>query len=316
MTDVSEPLSTSQAHAVFSKIVVPLNGTSEATAALAPARTMAKATGATVTLLTVVDTEAGEADHTGATTQLERVAAELKAEGIQADTLVRRGHPAAEIVAATREVHADLVAMATHGRSGLARVFLGSIAQGVLATSPVPVLLVRPGGHAMTRLEVVLVPVDGTPGGALALTSAVPLARAVNAQVVLLDVTVPFAAYVPVAGAGTNGAMLYFDPAWDEEATQSAKRYVSGMADRLQQVGVRARGMDTAGSVLTPSTSIAEALIQAADEVEADLIVMSTHALTGPVRTLLGSVADAVVRNSHRPVLLSRRSPSDETMPT
>jgi nucleotide-binding universal stress UspA family protein len=297
---------------VFSKILVPLNGTSEATAALAPARTVAKATGAAVTLVTAIDTEGAEADHTRATTQLESVAAELNAEGVRVDTLLRRGQPAAEIVAAALEVHADLVAMATHGRSGLARVFLGSIAQGVLATSPVPVLLVRPGGHAMTKLEVVLVPVDGTPGGALALASAVPLARAVNAQIVLLDVAVPFAAYLPAAGAGTNGAMFYFDPAWDEEATQSAKRYVSGMVDRLQQIGVRARGIDTTGSVLTPWTSIAEAVIQTADEVEADLIVMSTHALTGPVRTLLGSVADAVVRNSHRPVLLSRRSPSDE----
>jgi nucleotide-binding universal stress UspA family protein len=57
MTDVSEPLTTAQADAVFSKILVPLNGTSEATAALAPARTMAQATGAAVTLVTVIETE-------------------------------------------------------------------------------------------------------------------------------------------------------------------------------------------------------------------------------------------------------------------
>ena len=298
---------------MFSKILVPLDGTPEAAVALAPARTVAKATGALVTLVTVIDTEASLADHTSATAQLERVEADLSAEGLHVDGVVRRGEPAAEIVVAALEVHADLIAMATHGRSGLARAFLGSVAQSVLEISPVPVLLLRPGGPAMTKLEVVLVPVDGSPGGALALASAVPLARSVSARVILLDVAVPFLAYTLMAGAGSNGGMFYFDPAWDEETLVSAKRYVSGMADRLGKLGVRAEGMTTTGSVLTSSSSVAEAIMQIADEVGADLIVMSTHALTGPARTLLGSVADAVVRNSHRPVLLPRRPRSDET---
>ena len=133
-----------------------------------------------------------------------------------------------------------------------------------------------------------------------------------NARVVLLDVAVPFLAYTLMAGAASNGAVFYFDPGWDEETLESAKRYVSGMADRLGKLGVRAEGMTTTGSVLPSSSSVAEAIMQIADEVGADLIVMSTHALTGPARTLLGSVADAVVRNSLRPVLLPRRPRSDE----
>ena len=297
---------------MFSRILVPLNDTPEAAVALAPAHTLAKATGASITLLTVIDTAASEADHTRATAHLERVAAELSTDGVHVNTVVHRGEPAAEIVAATIEGHAELVVMATHGRSGLARALLGSVSQRVLATSPGLLLLVRPGGHTMTKLEVVLVPVDGSPGGALALASAVPLAKAVNARVVLLDVTVPFAAYLSLAASGSG--MIYFDPDWDQEAVDGAKRYVSGMADRLRQAGVRAEGIDTTGSVLTPSTSVAEAIMRAAEDVGADLIVMSTHALTGPARTLLGSVADEVVRNSHRPVLLPRRPRSDETL--
>jgi len=63
-----------------------------------------------------------------------------------------------------------------------------------------------------------------------------------------------------------------------------------------------------------PSRSVAESIIKTADEVDDDLIVMSTHALTGPARALLGSVADAVVRNAHRPGLLPRRgAPGDAT---
>ena len=296
---------------MFSKILVPLDGTSEAAVALMPARTVAKATGAAVTLVTVIDTEASAADHTRATAQLEGTEAELSAEGLQVDSLVRRGEPAAEIVGATIEQGVDLVTMATHGRSGLVRAILGSVAQRVVGMSPVPVLLLRPGGHAMTRLDVVLVAVDGSPGGALAVAAAVPLARAANARVILLDVAVPFAAYLSMAGAGSNGGMFYFDPAWDDEASESAKRYVSGMADRLQKLGVQAEGMTATGSVLTPSTSVAEAIMQTANDVGADLIVMSTHALTGPARTLLGSVADAVVRSSHRAVLLPRRPRSE-----
>ena len=122
---------------MFARILVPLNDTPEAAVALAPAQTVAKATGASITLLTVIDTAASEADHTSATAHLERVASELNADGVHVNTLVRQGEPADEIVAATLEGHAELVVMATHGRNGLARAFLGSVSQRVLATSPV-----------------------------------------------------------------------------------------------------------------------------------------------------------------------------------
>ena len=88
-------------------------------------------------------------------------------QGLQVETCVRRGKPGTEIIVAAAEHHADLVIMTTHGRSGLARAFLGSVAQRVVATSPVPVLLLRPGGHLMSRLGVILVAVDGSLGGAL-----------------------------------------------------------------------------------------------------------------------------------------------------
>ncbi len=296
---------------MFSTILVPLDGTSEAAVALTPALTVAKVTGAAVHLLTVIDAEASAADYARIRADLEGVAAELRSPGSRVDTAVRRGDPAAEIVAAAVKFGADLVSMATHGRGGLERAYLGSVAQDVLATSPVPVMLHPPGGHQMTRLEILLVPVDGSPGGALALASAVPLARSTNARVVLVDVAVPFVAYTMMSGY-VNGA-YYFDPAWDDEALESAKRYVSGMADRLQHAGVQAEGRAITGELRLPSTSVAEAIVRSADEVGADLIVMSTHAHTGPARALLGSVADAVVRNARRPLLLPRRGGREHT---
>jgi len=290
---------------VFSKILVPIDSTPHVADALAPVLTVAKATSADVHLLTVIDAEASAADYARIRADLEGIAAELRAQGPRVDTAVYRGVPAAEIVAAAVRLGADLVAMATHGRGGLERAFLGSVAQEVLATSPVPVMVLPPGGHRMTKLGVVLVPVDGSPGGALALASAVPLARSTNARIVLVDVAVPFVASTMMSG-GIEGS-IYFDPAWDDEALESAKRYVTGMADRLRHAGVQAEGMAIVGEPRQPSTSVAEAIMRSADEVGADLIVMSTHALTGPARALLGSVADAVVRGARHPLLLPRR---------
>ena len=65
-------------------------------------------------------------------------------------------------------------------------------------------------------------------------------------------------------------------------------------------------------NALTPSAAVVEAIIATADQVDADLIVMSTHAHTGLARVLLGSVADALVRHAHRPVLLVRRNGPSE----
>jgi nucleotide-binding universal stress UspA family protein len=98
---------------------------------------------------------------------------------------------------------------------------LGSVAERVVAASPVPVLLLRPGGRAMTALRTILVPVDGSPGGALALASAIALAEAANARLVLVQVVVPVLAY-RTGGAWIYGAGLYVDPVRDDEALAAA----------------------------------------------------------------------------------------------
>ena len=71
------------------------------------------------------------------------IGAELRGKGVRVKTQVRRGEPAAEILAGAREVHADLIAMTTHGRSGFGRLLFGSVAEAVLRRSDVPVFLMR-----------------------------------------------------------------------------------------------------------------------------------------------------------------------------
>jgi nucleotide-binding universal stress UspA family protein len=71
------------------------------------------------------------------------IAAELRAKGVRVTTAVRRGEPADEILAAARDADADLIAMTTHGRSGLSRLLFGSIAAAVLSRAEIPVFLMR-----------------------------------------------------------------------------------------------------------------------------------------------------------------------------
>jgi nucleotide-binding universal stress UspA family protein len=71
------------------------------------------------------------------------VAAALRAQGVDTSWAIRRGRPADEILAAAKEGGADLIAMATHGRTGLGRLLFGSVAEAVLRHAPVPVFMIR-----------------------------------------------------------------------------------------------------------------------------------------------------------------------------
>ena len=83
---------------------------------------------------------------------LASIAAELRAQGVRVTTAVRRGEPVAEILDVAREVDADLIAMTTHGRSGLSRLLFGSVAAAVLSHAEVPVFLMRQtAAHVATR---------------------------------------------------------------------------------------------------------------------------------------------------------------------
>ena len=145
---------------MYRRIVVPLDGSALAERALPEAEKLAGLSGAPLHLVRVVDVAAlhrlagyGAAIEAAAMVQvledeqeaareyLERMERELAGRGLAVSTDRRRGTAAREIVAATAP--GDVVVMATHGRGGMARWFLGSVAEEVARRSPVPVLLVR-----------------------------------------------------------------------------------------------------------------------------------------------------------------------------
>jgi nucleotide-binding universal stress UspA family protein len=260
----------------LSSLLVPLDGSELAAAALPLARLLATANHAEVTLVMVAPSGA----QPGSTREMHDYLAELisvgREAGITMHASVRVGNPAEAILERAREIQPDLIVMATHGRSGIGRTLLGSVTDHVLRACATPLLVLRPGERQVEALRKILVPVDGTPGGALALTVAAPLSRQSNAPLVL----------VRAFARDADG--------------QAAEGYIAELVRRLRGISLEAEG----GVV---GTAAGEAIVTAADQLDVDLIVMSTHSRWGAARTLLGSVADEVVRNSRRPVLLVHR---------
>jgi nucleotide-binding universal stress UspA family protein len=288
---------------MFRKLLVPLDGTPEAAAALPAAQTLAHATGAAITLLRVTagrPEDTVEARHVTeqAEDALRATAEELTNAGLSVNWLVRTAPIAASIIEAALVSNADVIVMATHGRTGLTRAFAGSVSERVVADSGRPVLLLKPDGKRLDSIATLLVPLDGTAGGVLGLGAAVGLARATGARLILLDVVPPMPLWM--YGGEVGLAMTYVDPAWEEEALHSAETYIRGLAERLRKSGLQVE-------TRALRSEVAAAIHDVADETNADVVVMSTHGSTGPARAMLGSVADAVVRTSHRPVLLIRR---------
>jgi hypothetical protein len=101
---------------------------------------------------------------------------------------------------------------------------------------------------------------------------------------------------------------LYVDPSWAVEAEAAAGRYVDSLTTRLCAAGVAATGE------VTMSRSVADAIVNIAKERAADLIVMSTQALSNIARAVSGSTADAVVRTAQCPVLVLHRTSGPDNL--
>jgi nucleotide-binding universal stress UspA family protein len=148
---------------MYQRILVPLDGSALAEQVLQHVEPLAEKFGASIVLLQATQllssaqvaaappfdpTLVHEEERKTATTYLGEVQSRLQAKGYTVESRQPEGNPAEEIVHHARNVGADLIAMATHGRTGLARVFLGSVAEEVVRKSFCPVLLVRVSGDS------------------------------------------------------------------------------------------------------------------------------------------------------------------------
>ncbi|MFH1142066.1 MAG: universal stress protein [Chloroflexota bacterium] len=216
------------------------------------------------------------------------------------------GDPAVEIIAEAEKSPLAIVAMSTHGRSGLARWLIGSVAEKVLLYSSNPLLLVHPKPRSPIatepKLTTLLVPLDGSTVAEQVLPHVVELGKGLGISVVLVRVTWSLADYYShLDTTDAYGAVPHVDYTQiAKEVDDDAMNYLKVCSAKLSQQGVRKVSEHLAHG------DPAAAIVSLADETPNSLIAMTTRGRTGLARTLLGSVADRVVRHSGEPVFIVR----------
>lgn len=300
---------------MFKRILVPLDRSTHAEQALGRAASLARAANAAVDLVLVhhpphfsdFDESRDERRWNDDHNYLERVATEVASGArIEVSHVVATGDPVDEICRRAWAIDADLVIMTSHGRTGVSRVWIGSVADGVLRHAAVPVLMVRPVERKARRASArrafrrILVPLDDSALGAQILPSALDLARASDARLVLLHVVHPEPGISLGAGIPyTNAGDLTDDPA-TARSVEEGTRKLADAARILRDAGVR----DVEASVVV-DPHVATAIVDFAKANAVDVIAMSTHA-RGATRLVFGSVAEKVLRAGGLPMLFHR----------
>ena len=314
---------------MFERILVPLDGSKRAEVILAQIRRFLKRDDAEVLFLRVVDPHplpyggydvrkilADEREE--ARRYVEELALRVASHGqAKARGRVVEGSPAEAILAAAKEHGATLLALSTHGRRGLARWALGSVAERLVRASDVPVFLTRsfrPGPKAPfwepapdedQPVRKILVPTDGSDAAAAVVGPAEKLALLFGAEVVVLHVApshlTPGAILPGMEGIWLPPLPAAVPPSGDDEATRKT-------AERFAHAGLKVSRLTVLGD---PATEIIDhPSIQGVD-----LIAMATHGRSGPSRWVLGSVAERVLRHAQVPLLLVRADAPARTVP-
>lgn len=301
------------------QILVPLDGSALSETVLPHAVAMARTTSSALALLRVVpklgtierrawpgstavaQPRGTEHEFQLARTYLREIAGHLRGDGFEVSTHILEGNPAAEIIDYSRnDATVTMVAMATHGRSGISRWVFGSVAEKVLHAATKPLLLVHAPADAprvLPRVEyhTILVPLDGSTFAEQALGLAEEMAQDTQARLLLVSV-VPHSDDPDVAEAGMV-------PLWVAEQHQGAVYDVQhALVDDVQKLATR--GLNV--SMKIAAGKPAEEILKVASHEQADLIVMATHGRGGLARLWMGSVASKVVQSTTQAVLLLR----------
>lgn len=295
-------------------ILVPLDGSAFSAKALPVAAAIAARTGAAVhvvsvldpsayvpfvpgeVLVPVMDTDALAARREADEAAVKAEAGTLAQQGITATGLLLEGTVVEALAEHAVTINADLVLMTTHGRSGLERLWLGSVATSFLQRAPCPVYLVRPVGDSAGSVlpaGTMLVPLDGSAFADSMLPRASAFAEALGLSMRLFTVAIPNA--IPMAPFGTE-ALLADESDLTRQEHESRQR-LDALAATLP--------VPTTTEVATDMTAT-RAILEQAAATDVGLIAMATHGRTGLARLVMGNVADAVLRGAPKPMLLYR----------
>ncbi len=246
--------------------------------------------------------------------RLDDLADRIALEGIAAESSVGFGPASETIIRMAQESNCDLIAMSTRGRGTLGSGLLGSVTYKVMHESPVPVLAITPerarrhwdADYGISR---VIVPLDGSELAESVLPYAAVLSGRMDMSVTLVQVLPPDDFY-------TDGyTVIEVQPGAGDRMEADARRYMEGIARQMRDEGLGVAVETVQGK---PSFEIAE-MARATDH---NMIALATHGRSGVSRLLLGSVAEAVVRESGDPVLVVRSataitpSAADATAPS
>lgn len=293
----------------FRSLVVPLDGSPFAEAALPLAGLLAARLEAKVRLVLVHTPgtpPGGDAATIDVTVQererayLASTASRLDPAGIVVPELILlEGQPGPAIAEEMERRPADLLVMATHGRGAVSRMWIGSVADYLVRHLHLPMLLVRPKGETPvfggTRLEQVMIPLDTSTTSEQIIEPALAVAGPA-ATITLVHVV------EPVLGVAEPALPfpMPMDPRLLDDLRQMAQTRLDRVADRLRERG------RTVGTRVLTGTGPAGMILEEAARGRYDLIAMTTHGEGGFRRLLVGSVADKVIRAAETPVMVMR----------
>jgi nucleotide-binding universal stress UspA family protein len=302
---------------VAATIVVPLDGSELSERALPYARGVAKREGDDVLFVSAVEIPVEFTPVPSATIPLgseiddwtterhkylEAVAATFP--GIRATYKVVIGAPADVVIEAIRELTNPLVVMASHGRSGLSRLFAGSVATRILGEVHCPILLIRAGlpelpAGATAPFAKGLVPLDGSDFGERVLTDGLGAVDASEMALHLIRV-IDIPVMTMAAAGDPAGAMNYgLVSEYMDASRAEAEEYLKQLSTKLGADGRAVTWEIRDGDV-------GHEIVEVAEQQKADVIAMSTHGRGGLGRLVFGSVAEKVLHSAKSPLLLIR----------
>ncbi len=222
------------------------------------------------------------------------------------------GYPAEEILSYADENDIDLILMATHGRSGIRRWAIGSVADKVLRASKVPVWLVRAGipeevVYDQWTRRTILVPLDGSELAESVLPHVEALVKQLGTE--LVDVILLRVCEPPIISSDYPEAIMPLS--WEEHVEQQMARskrvseeYLTKVKKRLKDAGLKVRSEVLVGK--PPLGNPADEIVDYANRNPFNLIVIATHGRSGISRWAYGSVAARVLLGVSSPLFLVR----------
>ena len=301
---------------MFRRILVPLDGSKTAECALPYVRTLAQQLAAEVELLEVInfgdvaENVSADAAKILNNKNIIRMQEEYLTQiaksfpNVTTRCRIERGAAASIIIDAAATDRETLIIMASHGRSGIRRWLLGSVAEKVLRGTGTPLLLVRGSEQTLAEgkatLRSIVVPLDGSKLGELALASALELAHSLNIEVVLLRAyEFPATAYYRASDYPSGAAA--FIPNYAELVEETSREAREYLDTKIKDINAREPVRVRAEIIEGPA---AERIIDFAGTTPGSLIAMCAHGQSGLRRWMLGSVTEKVARHAQNPILI------------